>query len=180
MIMKIEATFCKMHEQFQAILINLERATEENRPIHEVEQELVEDLRILGRSAVEAFIERQGDGDIGEAVQHAGQPLKRLEDMSCERYFSAFGPVPKCWSSPVTAKAFPCVESRGSRSRRRSDWARAKRTAQNAWHVLEGSTRSTVLNEAWTMFSTTFGARSVRAIVLLRRTSGSVPILHGK
>ena len=47
MIMKIEATFCKMHEQFQAILTKLERATEENRPIHEVEQELVEDLRIL-------------------------------------------------------------------------------------------------------------------------------------
>jgi hypothetical protein len=93
MIMRVEAVFYKVHEQFQAIVTNLEKAAKENRPIHEVEQELVEELRTLGRSAVEAFIERQGDGDVGETVQHERQPLKRLPEMSCERYFSAFGPV---------------------------------------------------------------------------------------
>ena len=61
MIMEVETTFCKMYEQFQAIVTKLERAVEENRPIHQFEEELVEDLRTLGHSAVEAFIERQGD-----------------------------------------------------------------------------------------------------------------------
>ena len=93
MIMDVETTFCKMYEQFQAIVTKLEKAVEENTPIHEVEQELVEDLRTLGRSAVEAFIERQGDGDIGETVEHEGHTLKRLPEMLCDRYFSAFGPV---------------------------------------------------------------------------------------
>jgi len=93
MIMEVEASFCKMYEQFQGIVTKLEKAIEEDTPIHEVEQKLVEDLRTLGRSAVEAFIERQGDGDVGETVEHEGHTLKRLPDMLCVRYFSAFGPV---------------------------------------------------------------------------------------
>jgi len=52
MIMEVETTFCKMYERFQAIATKLERAVEENRPIHQFEEELVEDLRTLGRSAV--------------------------------------------------------------------------------------------------------------------------------
>jgi hypothetical protein len=93
MIMEVEAGFCKMYEQFQGIVTKLEKAIEEDTPIHEVEQKLVEDLRTLGRSAVEAFIERQGDGDVGETVEHEKHTLKRLPDMLCARYFSAFGPV---------------------------------------------------------------------------------------
>ena len=93
MIMEVETGFCKMYEQFRVIVTKLEKAMEEDTPIHEVEQELVEDLRTLGRSAVEAFIERQGDGDVGETVEHEGHTLKRLPDLLCDRYFSAFGPV---------------------------------------------------------------------------------------
>jgi len=93
MIMEVETSFFKMYEQFQAIATKLERAVERETPIHEVEQELVEDLRTLGRSAVEAFIERQGDGDVGETVDYGWHTLKRLPDMLCDRYFSAFGPV---------------------------------------------------------------------------------------
>ena len=93
MIMDVETSFGKMHEQFRAILVKLEEAVEENTPIHEVEEKLVEDLRTLGRSAVEAFIERQGDGDVGETVKRDGQTLKRMPDVLCDRYFSAFGPV---------------------------------------------------------------------------------------
>ena len=91
--MDVETGFCKMCEHFQAILTKLEKAAGENTPIHEVEQELVEELRTLGRSAVEAFIERQGDGDVGETVEHEGHTLKRLPEMLSDRYFSAFGPV---------------------------------------------------------------------------------------
>jgi hypothetical protein len=93
MIMEVETSFCKMYEQFHAIATKLEKAMEENAPIHQVEEALVEDLRTLGRSAVEAFIERQGDGDVGEVVEHDGHTLKRLPDIVCDRYFSAFGPV---------------------------------------------------------------------------------------
>ena len=93
MIMEIETRFCKMVEQFQSIVAKLEEAVEGCTPIHEVEQALVEDLRTLGHSAVEAFIEQQGDGNIGETVEHAGHTQKRLSEMLCDRYFSVFGPV---------------------------------------------------------------------------------------
>jgi hypothetical protein len=93
MIMDVETGFCKVHEQFRAILAKLEKAVEEDTPIHEVEEELVKGLRTLGRSAVEAFVERQGNGDVGETVEHQGHTLKRLPEMLCDRYFSAFGPV---------------------------------------------------------------------------------------
>jgi hypothetical protein len=93
MIMDVETRFCKVCEQFQRILVKLEKAVEKDTPIHKVEQELVEDLRTLGRSAVEAFIERQGDGDVGETVEHQGDMLKRLPGMLRGRYFSAFGPI---------------------------------------------------------------------------------------
>ena len=81
MIMDVETTFCKVYERFQAIVTKLEKAVEANAPIHEVEEELVENLRTLGRSAVEAFVERQGDGDVGEVVEHDGHTLKRLPDV---------------------------------------------------------------------------------------------------
>jgi hypothetical protein len=93
MIMDVETVFCKVHEQFRAILAKLEKAIEEDAPIHAVEQGLVEDLRTLGRSAVDAFIERQGNGDVGETVEHQGHTIKRLPEVLRDRYFSVFGPV---------------------------------------------------------------------------------------
>ena len=81
MIMDVETHFYKVYEQFQMIVAKLEKAVEKDAPIHKVEQELVEDLRVLGRSALEAFVERQGDGDIGETVEHEGQTLKRLPEV---------------------------------------------------------------------------------------------------
>ena len=94
MIMNVEASFCKMCEQFQAILAKLEEAVQNDMPIHEVEEQLVDDLRRLGRSAVESFIAQQGDGNIGETAERDGRRLKRLPEMLSGRYFSAFGPVP--------------------------------------------------------------------------------------
>lgn len=93
MIMDVETHFCKVYEQFQRIVVKLEKAVEKDMPIDKVERELVEDLRMLGRSALEAFIERQGDGDIGQTFEHEGQTLRRLAEMLRGRYFSAFGPI---------------------------------------------------------------------------------------
>lgn len=93
MIMDVETHFCKVYEQFQRIVVKLEKAVEKDTPIDKVERELVEDLRMLGRSALEAFIERQGDGDIGQTFEHEGQTLRRLAEMLRGRYFSAFGPI---------------------------------------------------------------------------------------
>lgn len=93
MIMDVETHFCRVYEQFQRIVVKLEKAVEKDTPIDKVERELVEDLRMLGRSALEAFIERQGDGDIGQTFEHEGQTLRRLAEMLRGRYFSAFGPI---------------------------------------------------------------------------------------
>jgi hypothetical protein len=93
MIVNVEMRFCKMLEQFQSILVTLERAVEEDTPIHEVERDLIRQLRTLGRLAIEEFIEQQGDGDVGETIQHDGKTLKRLPEIIHDRYFSVFGPV---------------------------------------------------------------------------------------
>ena len=102
MIMDVETTFCKMYEQFQAMVTKLQKAVEENTPIHQVEETLVEDLRTLGRSAVEAFIERQGDGDIGEAVEHEGHTLKRLPEVVVRPLL--FGVRADCGSSNTATR----------------------------------------------------------------------------
>jgi len=44
-------------------------------------------------SAIEAFIERHGDGDVGETVEHEGGLLKRLPESLHSRDSSAFGPI---------------------------------------------------------------------------------------
>ena len=77
MIMNVETKFCKMFGQFRTIVKKLEKALENNTPIHQVEQTLIEEFRVLGRLAIEQFIEQQGDGDIGETIEQDGKILQR-------------------------------------------------------------------------------------------------------
>jgi hypothetical protein len=93
MIMNVETKFCKMFGQFRTIVKKLEKALENNTPIHQVEQTLIEEFRVLGRFAIEEFIEQQGDGDIGEIIEQDGKILQRLTERIRDRYFSVFGPV---------------------------------------------------------------------------------------
>lgn len=80
MIVNVETKFCKMFDQFRTILLRLDSALDKNTPIHQVEQTLIDELRVLGRLAIEQFIEQQGDGDIGEIVEQDGKTLQRLTD----------------------------------------------------------------------------------------------------
>ena len=72
MIVNVETRFCKMFDQFRTILLRLDNALDKNTPIHQVEQTLIDELRVLGRLAIEQFIEQQGDGDIGEMCDQDG------------------------------------------------------------------------------------------------------------
>ena len=95
MIREVETTLCKMYEQFQAIVTKLERAVEENRPIHQFEEELVEDRRTLGRSAVEAFVERQGET---QPKARAEAKRKRAEVAERKKYLEELVPkADKTW-----------------------------------------------------------------------------------
>ncbi len=93
MIVNVETKFCKMFDQFRTILLRLDSALDKNTPLHQVEQTLIDELRVLGRLAVEQFIKQQGDGDIGEVIEQDGKTLQRLTGRIRDRYFSAFGPV---------------------------------------------------------------------------------------
>ena len=80
MIVNVETKCCKMFDQFRTILLRLDSALDMKTPIHQVEQTLIDELRVLGRLAIEQFIEQQGDGDIGEIVEQDGKTLQRLTD----------------------------------------------------------------------------------------------------
>ncbi len=93
MIVNVETKFCKMFDQFRTILLRLDNALDKDTPIHQVELTLIEEFRVLGRLAIEQFIEQQGDGDIGETIEQDGRTLQRLNERISDRYFSVFGPV---------------------------------------------------------------------------------------
>ena len=80
MIVNVETKFCKMLDQFRTILLRLDSALDKNTPIHQVEQTLTDELRVLRHLAIEQFIEQQGDGDIGEIIEQDGKTLQRLTD----------------------------------------------------------------------------------------------------
>lgn len=56
-----------------------------------VERELFAGLLELGRSLLEEFFVQAGDGDAGESLEHEGQTLNRLDELSVRKYHSIFG-----------------------------------------------------------------------------------------
>ena len=59
--------------------------------VDRVERELFAGLLELGRSLLEEFFVQAGDGDSGESLQHEGQELKRMDEVSVRKYHSIFG-----------------------------------------------------------------------------------------
>lgn len=68
------------------------RAVRENRPIHEVEKAVWEQLLRLGREALAQVFSLLGNGDMGETVALPdGRCCQRLEQEHSRRYVSIFG-----------------------------------------------------------------------------------------
>jgi hypothetical protein len=68
------------------------QAVEEGKAIHEVEEGIWQRMLQMGHDALGQFLERQGDGDLGETLTMSdGREVKRLEQSHLRCYQSIFG-----------------------------------------------------------------------------------------
>ncbi|RPI59911.1 MAG: hypothetical protein EHM48_08125 [Planctomycetaceae bacterium] len=68
------------------------RAAEDGKAIHDVEEGVWQQMLQMGHEAVGQFLEYQGDGDLGEALNMPdGHDVKRLEELHLRCYQSIFG-----------------------------------------------------------------------------------------
>jgi hypothetical protein len=70
----------------------VQRSVEKGKAIHEVEEGIWHRMLQMGHEALGQFLERQGDGDLGETLTMPdGHEVKRLEEPHLRRYHSIFG-----------------------------------------------------------------------------------------
>lgn len=68
------------------------QAAEDGKAIHEVEENIWRRMLQMGREALTQFLERQGNGDLGETLTMPdGNEVKRLEELHPRCYQSIFG-----------------------------------------------------------------------------------------
>jgi len=88
-LLKLE-TLPQALAQLQALV---QAAAQQGLPVHEVELAIWKRLLAMGRLALQQFFDRQGSGDLGEAVALPdGRTCQRLPETHDRRYVSIFGP----------------------------------------------------------------------------------------
>ena len=90
MIAKVGA-FDKSMKMFEQILGRLERGVAEGQRLSEVEPRLHGELQKLGRFLLQAYVDAQGTGDLGAAVENDGRVLRRLPKVHDRRLVTVFG-----------------------------------------------------------------------------------------
>ena len=99
--------------EFKAILRWVLEETDGD-PIHEVERELFARLLGLGRLLLGSFVEKQGDGNVGPALQREGGTRLGFVQNQKRTYFSIFGKLDihraYYWSPGVGKGVFPLDE----------------------------------------------------------------------
>lgn len=92
MIITQEQAFLKAHEQFQALLDFVGRASGEQQRLDQAERGLLSGLLELGMSLLTAFVAAAGDGDRGETTTALdGSLQRRLPEPHSRPYRSIFG-----------------------------------------------------------------------------------------
>lgn len=92
MIMAEERRFLKAREAFERVLRFVEQAEQEDLRIDLLEREMLALLLQVGFHALEEYIARCGDGDLGEtAPAPDDRTLRRSEERHERRYVSIFG-----------------------------------------------------------------------------------------
>jgi hypothetical protein len=87
-----EQAFLKAHEQFQALLDFVGRASAEQQRLDQAERGLLSGLLEMGRSLLTAFVAAAGDGDHGESTTAPdGSVQRRLPEPHSRIYRSIFG-----------------------------------------------------------------------------------------
>lgn len=73
----------------------VQQAAEDGKAVHEVEEGIWHRMLQMGHEALGQFLERQGDGDLGETLTMPnGHEVKRLEQPHLRCYQSIFGEFP--------------------------------------------------------------------------------------
>lgn len=91
MILTREVAILKSQDEFDQVLEFVRHATRKGMALDQVERGLWPRLLALGHAMLEGFVEAQGTGDLGPAIEHEGRPLRRLEQTHDRRYVSIFG-----------------------------------------------------------------------------------------
>ena len=92
MIMAQEREFLKAQSELQGIVAYVRETTQRGGRIDQVERELFRRLLGLGHTLLAAFVEGQGDGDVGPTAElEEGREVRRLEEPHARRYVSVFG-----------------------------------------------------------------------------------------
>ncbi len=55
---------------FWTLVERLQNATEEEQPIHQVEEIIFRDVLKIGLAMLRAFLDSSGDGDVGQTLNH--------------------------------------------------------------------------------------------------------------
>jgi len=91
MIVTQEQAIFKAEKEFDTLVKTVREAAREARPINEVENDLWDRMLGIGRQLLQAFVEIQGTGDLGETLEHEGRTLRKLDRLHERRYVSVFG-----------------------------------------------------------------------------------------
>lgn len=91
MIMTQEQAILKGQVALEQMVAFVRGASQEGRPIGEVERHLWESLLALGHTLLAGYVAGVGPGDMGETLAYEGRDLRRLEAMHERRYVSVFG-----------------------------------------------------------------------------------------
>ncbi len=87
-----ETEFLKARCMFDGLLQMTSDALDEKQPIHQLETDLFSGLLKLGLAFLETFVEKSGDGDVGEElVDDQQHTVRRLPEKHHRRYLSVFG-----------------------------------------------------------------------------------------
>jgi hypothetical protein len=88
------------HNLFWTLVERLKSATDQQLPIHHLEETLFRQLLLMGHSLLRAFLASSGDGDVGPTLTLAGdrpsdppRVLPRLDQTRSRPYLSIFGEI---------------------------------------------------------------------------------------
>lgn len=90
-MMTFEGAIGKVRQILELLEEQVEEAGKDGQRADQIEREVFEGLLELGRSLMEAFFLKAGDGDVGQTVERDGQRLRRLTGRHSRIYRSIFG-----------------------------------------------------------------------------------------
>jgi hypothetical protein len=96
MIMSQEKALFKAKKKFEQMEAAVRQAALEGQRIDLFERELWDHMLHLGHLMLQAYVDLQGNGDLGSTLEYEGRTLNRLDTLHDRRYVSVFGELLIC------------------------------------------------------------------------------------